>query len=310
MRIITSITFSLFTSILFSQEKENIEIKSKANDKKNIDYFVVRDNPRDLKIGSLTIPIWNATGSLLNSSLYDLNLMGTYHKERFHGNLKYRFSLLDRMFPESFEFGDYPNHPYVFSVNKVKNAQDVDAVGTYFLYFRQKKGEEPIPLRSAGNITYYTIVPVTYLYKMGVNLGYAQGFSWYNMNFMKLNYEFNDLPGIVRKDETFGSMGTVQTFKFIKTGLTFTKAYDFTGNFDGYGERTNGEITTTFFNLLFAVQNEFDDVYVPVFESNQEWFNGGGGQYVSRASINDQNKKLNIVWMPTCVDKSRNTFQK
>ena len=279
------------SACVFGQgDLQKLDIKNKNNETKTISYFVVSDRPEDLRMLGLTIPIWNASGSFFNCSLYDLNLTGTYYANKFQGSLRYKLGVGDRMFPESLERMDYPNQPMLFSVNEAKMSQELNAVGTYFFTSSESEQIETIHLKTAGNTSYVTKVPVKELTKIGVNFGYAQGFTWYNMNRMKVSYEFDDLPGTVIKDQSLSSMGSVQNYKFLKAGLTFSQSYNFKGNFEGYGDRTTSQLKTTYFNVIFALQNEFDDVYVSVPES--EDFNGELGQYVSRASIDAQNKKL------------------
>lgn len=293
MKSIFTLALVLTASIAFGQE--DLKLSNKAGDERTISYSVISDSPRDLQLAALTIPIWNGTASTLNSSLYDANFTGLYHGLKFQVAARYKLGVGDKLLPDSYEFSDYPNQDHIYSVNKASKAQDFSLLTTYFFNLAESKGEARIHLRTSGNTSYVTDVPVTYLKKIGFNVGYSQGFTWYNMNKMDLSAEFLEVPGDVRSF-SLASMSSMQTYKFIKTGLTFTKAFDFAGNFEGYGKRKNAEIKTTYFNLLFAVQNDFDDVYAPVAATTQEnyYYSSVNERYVSRASIDKQNKKLGI----------------
>ncbi len=297
MKHIITLALVLGASFSFGQEEpEKLNLSNKNGDEKAISYSVISDKPRNLKLAALSIPIWNGTASPINSSLYDANVAGTFHFLNFQVAARYKFGLGDKLLPDSYEFSEYPNQDHIYSVNKAQKAQEFNLITTYFFNLTESKGEARIHLKTSGNTSYVTDVPVTFLKKIGFNVGYTQGFTWYNMNRMDLSAEFVEIPGEVRTFSSLASMSSMQTYKFIKTGITYTRAFDFKGNFEGYGNRQNSEIKTTYFNVMFAVQNEFDDVYAPVGATTQNnyYYSSANERYVSRASIDKQNKKLAI----------------
>lgn len=258
-------------------------------------YKVVRDKPEHLRFATILLPLWHLAGSKINSSLYDANFGAFYHEGNIQAMVRYKYGLGDKIAPDSYEFGSYPNHPLIFSIYEPGKAQELNAVGTYFFNSRKTTENIFMTVRSSKGFRRSTTVPATMLHKVGVNLGYAQGFTWYNMNNTDLNVELHDSENDIRQYNLM-SMSSVQNYKFIKAGLTFTKGYDITYDFEGYGKYTDADMKTTWVNLIVAVQNDFDDVYAPVAYTTQDNYYNSYDQniYVADGSINHLNKKLPI----------------
>lgn len=230
---------------------------------KTVYYTVVSDNPEETRLAKIAIPLWYLSGSKINSSLYNVCPSVFFQQGKFQGVAKYNLSLFDHVGPESLEFQDYPNQPLVFSVNKVNKAQEFSLSGSYFFKGFSSTKTARISLKSEGKVNYVTDIPATFYKKLGVTLGYAQGFTWYNLNNTNLNAELYDERGVV-KEYNLASMSTMQTYSMLKLGLVLSRSYDITGDFEGYGQRTASGSLVTHFNLMYAFKNTFDDVYVPL----------------------------------------------
>lgn len=254
-------------------------------------YRLIYDKPQEIKMMSLMLPLWNLAGSKINSSIYDLNTSLLYTDTKFQGLVRYKMGLGDKIAPETYE-GAYPNHPLMFSINEVPKSQEFSAIGTYFLEGEDVIEEQRVKLKREGNVETVTDIPVSAYKSMGINLGYSQGFTWYNMNNTNVNAVLRDDAS----EQTYklASMSTIQNYKFVKIGATFLKTVDMKAEFDGYGIRDIGIVKTTWVNVIGAVQNQFDDVYVPVSGGADNDLSSSQTVYVTKANINDHNKKLAV----------------
>jgi hypothetical protein len=97
-------------------------------------------------------------------------------------------------------------------------------------------------------------------------------------------------------------MSTMQNYKFIKVGIGRTKAVNLVLNAEGFGKRSAKHITTSNFNLIFAIQNDFDDVYVGTPNTTTNKLE------VSKHTISSDNKKLPIGFEYTFREVSKNTY--
>ena len=275
----------VFSIVSFSQlENQTLGVPSERGGE-TVYYSLIFDSPEDLRILSFNLPIWNIAVAKINTSIYDLNFATLYHTPKYQAYVRYKYGLGDQIAPDSYEGS--AGHPQMFSVNKVPKSQEFNLMGTYFISSKKLATEERMKLKTTGKVTTFTTIPNTTLKSVGLNLGYTQGFTWYNMN----NASITGESGGTSREYKLASMTTVQTYKFIKAGLSFTRATYVKAKFDNYGVRESGTLITTWLNLICAVQNDFDDVFVPV----DEFGNGGAEQtMIMRASINEANKKLPV----------------
>nr|WP_294862567.1 hypothetical protein [uncultured Fluviicola sp.] len=276
---------------LAQPDLSKLSTESKAGN--TVYYSVIKDSPKGMKYAGISIPIWNLTGSFLNSSLYDLTTNGIFLNDKFQVAVKYKIGLLDKLAPDTYELMDYPNHDYIMSQYKANKNQNLSLSGSYFVKSKETTETITVHLKSSGKVNTVTRVPATVIKKLGVTLGYEQGFTWYNMNNKEIIVEMRDEPG-VQKTFNLGSQSTVQTFKYVKLGLNWTKTHYFKGKFEEYGERSDSGIKTTWFSVILAAQNKFDDVYVPVPLPDNVYYTETQNIRLSPATMNDLNKKLPV----------------
>ncbi|TNF45899.1 MAG: hypothetical protein EP305_12725 [Bacteroidetes bacterium] len=280
--VLTAISVS---NIIFSQDEvmssnENIVIIDK-----------VAEKPENLSLLVWQIPLWHMAGSKINSSLLDLKTTIAYvGKGNLNYGISYKYGLGDHIFPENNEFTDVLSNELVMSKFKVPHAQELNVYGTYFFNSSMKEVEQTLRLKQVGQTVYVTSVPAMQQVKMGVNLGYAQGFTWYNMNKIDLSVSPRiDSPEIIEQ-VSMQSMSTVQEYKFLKAGISISKAVNIKVNAQGYGERRASWVSVDNFNVIAALQNDFDDVYVGRVNTD------GGGLTVMLVeyTMDAYNKKLPI----------------
>ncbi|MGV3611022.1 MAG: hypothetical protein ACO1N0_08740 [Fluviicola sp.] len=278
---------------VFAQEPDLGKLSAESKAGNTVYYSVIKDSPKGMKYAGISIPIWNLTGSFLNNSIYDLTTNGMFLNDKFQASVRYKIGLGDKLAPDTYEFMDYPNHDYIMSQYKANKNQYLALSASYFVKSKELTETITVRLKSSGKVTTVTKVPGTVIKKLGVTLGYEQGFTWYNMNNKEIVVEMRDEPG-VQKTFNLNSQSTVQTFKYVKVGLNWTKTHFFKGKFEEFGDRSDSGIKTTWFNVIIAAQNKFDDVYAPVPSPENYYTTGSQNIRLSPATMDALNQKLPV----------------
>lgn len=228
----------------------------------------MKEDPKGLSLLSLEIPIWHLFGSKINTSFYDLKTSFSYvGTGKVNGGATFNMRLGDRTTPGTYERTDYVYQNMVMSQYETAPAQSFEMWGAYFFTEKMKKKQVAITVEKVGNIIYYTNVDANQLTKIGLNLGYKQGFTWYNMNNTPMLVSAPETP-TVTESVSFGSMSTVQNYKLLKTGITITQATNVKVTLEEYGERKSDNLVVNSFNVLFALQNDFENVLVGRTDNN------------------------------------------
>lgn len=279
------------------------QVQSFAQKNKEIVYITdMKEDPYNLSILNLELPIWHLFGSMYNTSLYDVKSSLSYvGKGKINGGATFNWQLGDRIMPDSDDRTEYVYTPMVMSQFKTAPAQSFEAWGTYFFREEDYPQEVSIRIKKVGNTIYYTNVEAHEVRKIGLRLGYKQGYTWYNMNNMDMIVAPAATPSLT-ETVNFNSMSTFQNYKMIKAGISITKSTNVKVQLEEYGERKSSGITMDNFNLIFAVQNDFEDVIVgrPNTDNNTIEF----VEYL----FSDENKRLPIGFEYTHKSYSKDWF--
>lgn len=254
-------------------------------------YSEVYDAPEELSLFSINLPLYHGSFSKLNFSLYDLN--GRIHyvgKGKINGGIAYRLGLADKLLPKTEETNEIVRQNHVMSIFDPEHAQNFDAYATYFFLEKEKNVNTNFTLKTEGHYyrtTYYSKVRTKAIFKHGINLGYSQGFTWYNMN--NTDLKLYNRPNDITKEVNLQSMSTVQHYSFIKLGYQRQRIVNAKMKFEKYGVRGVQQIIVTGANLIYALQNDFDDVYLGDYQPNN-----GDKVYYERYEVDPSNKFLNV----------------
>lgn len=278
----------LFSPIAFAQEDEEDE-DGNPKAKENIVYIdKLEENPQDLSFFVIQLPIWHLAGSKINTSILDLKGDISYiGKSRFNSGLSYKYGMGDKIAPDTYEFTDNLNKGLIMSVNEVPKSQELELRGTFYFAENLRDIDETIKLKQVGNVNYVTTIKTKELVRTGINFSYSQGFTWYNMNNVEL--KFRPLASPTEQNERLFSdisMSTIQDYKFIKFGVSRSKAVSLKINAKGYGDKEVRRISVKNFNVIYAVQNKFDDVFVGTENTNNNTVE------LVRYSMDSWNQKL------------------
>jgi hypothetical protein len=270
----------------------SFSVKAQKKDKnysKTIELEVLNNSAKKMQMLYLHLPLWELTGSTINSSLYDVNTGLYYFNPKFHLSANFKYGLGDKIAPETFEDLDYTYSDMMMSVYKPGKATDFTLKGTYNFFEDRVKEDEPVFIHKRSDTLYYVNIPAEKCIRYGFNIGYSKGFTWFNMN--NRDIVLKDLAG---KERTFNSssMSSIQSYQFLRLGVTYSKAIDVSVKTKKYGKKVSQSINTYSFDVLWALQNDFDDVYATVPNPSTNNVSSDNNIYFSKYSINESNKKL------------------
>lgn len=163
-----------------------------------------------------------------------------------------------------------------FTLKSLPNVQDIDSesLGPYdpikfsndyegYLnyFFVEKTGikKQSVLLCDDTRYEYYTNLNVHRINKFGLSFGVIGGKMKYDLGKLKMNLTSYTTP-ITLLNEDFFRQHTNQNYLFLKAGVAFNKLTDFVVYSEKYGKRIGTESWLFSANLLFAVQNKFQDV--------------------------------------------------
>lgn len=270
---------------------------SRSNAQQVVNVEILKDDIKGLNFFKVRLPLWELSGSKMNTSIYDANAGLFLHLgDKFIFTADYSYGLLDRIAPDTEDDLEYINNDNMTSVNK--NTHATYGGGSVTWFFKEKATEESIQVNlkqsksRSANAVHYVMVPGTILKRWGLKLGYTQGITWYCMNDMAVNMKPYDDPDRNMQSFISNSNSTMMKYGNLSLGISIAKSTNIWIDAEGYGIRGNSDIGITTFDILFAVQNELDDVYATI--GTTAPMNGLGNQTLvyQRFNINDYNKKL------------------
>ena len=276
MKYILATIFIIVSLLSFSQtDNKVLTIKS------------FEEKPDDLNFLSIQLPLWHLNGSPVNTSLYDLKGSFAYAgTKKLNGGIQYNWRLGDRLLPDTYERTEYVYQNMIYSKYKSAASKVIDFWANYFFTNKTKTSNESIELKRVGRTIYVTNVDVSQYCRTGINLGYRQGFTWYNLNNKPIILENTSTGVPLEFNEQ--SASTFQSFGIISAGLSFSKSVNFKVDIEDYGVKTMSRLNVSSFNLLFAVQNKFEDVLVGQLNTLSSQV-----EFIEYA-FSDENKKLPI----------------
>ncbi|RFC53175.1 hypothetical protein [Brumimicrobium aurantiacum] len=255
-------------------------------------YTNIFDAPSQLSMFTLNIPIYHGSLSPINTSAYDLKASLQYiGKGPVNGRISYNYALGDKVNKTSLQGDEYVRVDNVIPFYHPKNAQTFNAEATFFFADYETIENTSIYLKTKKSYntktTFYSNFKTKYITKHGVTVGVKQGYTWHHLNVNNLQL-YNEEYDITRSVD-LGPMSTVQNYQHIKIGYQKQKIINVRKNFEKFGENGESKINVTGFNVLYALQNEFEDVYLGEYYPNKDDMT-----YYEKYQISPENQFLNF----------------
>lgn len=220
-----------------------------------VNYTKLLDDPNDINLFRVRIPIWVIQPGTANFSVYAAHFGADWQLgNKFSLNATYNLLVGDKMFPETQMDLEYISQPVVASQFKDQPSRYFHLEGTYFFKEDLKDSEESIVLNTTNRVRYYIYVPAKVLKRTGLRFGFRKGFMWYHTNG---SYKFKTANGVVFDSP---DQSTYLNYSQIRVGISRAKTTNLHVNLDGYGYRSAAGTGMWYADVIFAIQQRFDDV--------------------------------------------------
>lgn len=265
----------------------------------DLTYTILKDDVENYKIARVGFSFLNTDISFANVSAYGVGFFanGEIGKKLYlEGN--YSFSLVERLL-HPFE-PDLQTDGFV-SVNDDSRSNRLRLEGTY--YFSSKTTREDIEVslkqstRGRTTVNYYTLVEGNQLTRIGARIGLDRGFTSYNMSSadeLSALLENGSTYDINYDGEVIGS--SFLTYSVMRLGVARSKLTNLHINTPQYGYRRSSSIAYLYGDVLIAMNQEIDDVFVKRNDVVvQSPFEGGPSTpYYSRMNLQDAVEFRNV----------------
>jgi hypothetical protein len=251
-----------------------------------VEISIKEDNPQDMKVFRVRIPLWVINLSNHNLSAYDARFgLDIQPSDKLMFNVDYNVSLLEKLYPTTSEGLEYPTQPYIVSDKAPSKSNYFNLEGTYFFSIKNVDTRLPITLKSSGNTNYYTMVPATMMKRFGIHLGFKKGISYYHMGDFTLLA--NEVIG--NSEGQLEDKSTMLQHTQMRIGFNYSRSTNLHVTAKGYGDRSNSGMVNYYADLLLGLSSKIDDVYLV-----QQSTSAINRSYYSHLLINDYNEKAKI----------------
>lgn len=220
-----------------------------------INYTKLLDNPNDIKLFRVRLPIWIIQPGTANFSAYAAHFGADLELgNKFSFSTTYNVLIGDQLMPNTQAGLEYPSVPFVASQNEDQFSRYFHLEGTYYFSNSIKMVEENVFVKGEGNVKYYTLIPAQQLKRTGLRLGFRKGFMWYHTNG---SYDFKTANGVTFDPQ---DQSTYLNYSQIRIGIARSKTTNLHVNLEGYGARSASGTAVWFADVIIAMQQDLEDV--------------------------------------------------
>lgn len=248
----------------FSQFSQFNRIKdSKILSEEEAEISLIYDKPEELRILAFDIPIYSSKISGIETSPFELRLgMNYIGKGKINGGFSQKFSLKSFIRDQNIIKDLQSLGPY----EPIKYSNEYEGYLNYFFVEKTAIKKQSVLVCEDLNYNYLAILNVHRINKFGLSLGVIGGKTKYDLGNLKMNLTSYNTP-ITSLNEEFFRQHTNQNYLFLKVGVAYNKLTNFIVDSEKYGKKFGTESWLLSGNLLFAVQNKFQDVIAVGFGS-------------------------------------------
>jgi hypothetical protein len=229
--------------------------KTKFLSEEETEISLIYDKPEELRILAFYIPtLVGVKFSGMETSIFDLRL-GMYYigKGKLNGGFSQKFTL--KSLPLYHDIDSDIIGPY----DPIKFSNEYEGYLNYFFVEKTDIKKQSVLVCADLRYEYYTSLNVHRINKFGLSLGVIGGKMKYDLGKLKMNLTSYYNPNTSLNEEFF-EQHTNQNYLFLKAGVAYNKLTDFVVDSEKFGKKI-GTVSWLFSaNLLFAVQNKFQDV--------------------------------------------------
>jgi hypothetical protein len=227
---------------------------------------ILRDNPGDVKLFKVIIPIMNVRPSIFNNTSFDL-LTGIHCTpvEKLYLHASFRYMVLEATNDNTGPFNS--DIPFGASVYRDTKSTEWTIDGSITIKTRPSTKKIKIPLYTTYNVRYYSDVPAQTIKTKGVRLGVERGLTWFALAKAKVTGTEASTNRPVEFSN--GLSSTYLNYTLARVGIFSAESYNLHVNAIGRGYRVNSGMKYFYMDALIPIQMQYDDIfyYVPANES-------------------------------------------
>lgn len=235
-----------------------------------VTYELIRNNPNFTYVGGGLAADFNFWQP--NFTMLALGPTGMFVHERFSADVNGRFHLLDRWKDRELD----ESSVYTQAVTHPNSTWDLQLGGSYYIYNSTTEEEKPLTLDRLGNIVYMTKIPMKTSLRLGADLYFRTGKTYYN--FRGQDVSALDSAGNDYDIQAGWNQETVSSYlkqSSVRAGLSMTWMNDILIKTEKYGEKGGRWMTKVHLHAIFGFAHSIEDVVVP----GNVFFGVNGGTY-------------------------------
>jgi hypothetical protein len=229
--------------------------KTKFLSEEEAEISLIYDKPEELRILAFDIPtLTGVKVSGMEMSIFDLKIGLNYiGKGKLNGGLSQKFTLFSLPNNQDIDFESLgPYEPIKFS-------NEYEGYLNYFFVENTDIKKQTVLVCQDLRYEYFANINAHRINKFGLSLGVIGGKMKYDLGKLKMNLTSYNNPTTSLNEEFF-RQHTNQNYLFLKAGVAYNKLTDFVVDSEKFGKKIGTESWLFSANLLFAVQNKFQDV--------------------------------------------------
>jgi hypothetical protein len=220
-----------------------------------ITYTKLLDDPSDINLFRVRLPIWVIQPGTANFSAYAAHFGADLELgNKLSLSATYNLLVGDQLMPNSQSGSEFPAQPFVASQFEDQSSRYLHVEGTYYFSNTIEDTEETIVVKSSGNVKYVTSIPAKLMKRTGLRVGYRNGFMWYHTNG---SYNFKTADDFIFDTQ---DQSTYLNYSQIRIGIARAKTTNLHVNLDGYGYRSAAGTGVWYADLIIAMKQELEDV--------------------------------------------------
>ncbi len=241
-------------------------ISSSAQIKETEEITILKDNPDDVKLFKVIIPLLNTRPAVFNTSAFDL-VTGIHCTplERLYLHASFRYMSFEALNDNTGPFNS--DIPYGASIYRDTKSTEWSVEASFTTTKKTFSKKVQIHLYAIPGVRYYSMVPAQGIKEKGIRLGVDRGLTWFALQRVKVTgtEAGTNLP----VEFSNGLSATYLNYTIGRIGIFSSQSYNLHAYVKDRGYRVNSGLIYYYIDALLPLNMQYDDIfyYVPENES-------------------------------------------
>lgn len=192
-----------------------------------------------------------------NFPLVGFGIDGVFMHENFSANFHSNLSLFEHL--TDFSFNGHPDHESIYEPEK---SRDIGFNASYFFINNVKTVTQAVKLKQSGNVISITHIPAKTSFRIGADIGFSTGVTYYNFGDAMLNgIDNSGNTAILESRDENAAVSTMFNQHILRLGGTRTKTTKFKINTDMVGVRVVQDYTRIYGHVLVGLGQKMDNIF-------------------------------------------------